>query len=443
MFYSFLYLSRELFRILSVTDTYDIWFLSEKEVSFYNLFFAFISVIIAQSIFFTLIFERPRKFYEKKRYLRISIVNDQRVLTWSFLSWFSKLAALFGLWFGFSIHGGFYVLSLYPDYKYLFVLLIVVLFFQTWNTIRLMFKKFSLRWLITSIIIVSISSFGLSKINLIDYKSINDIFTNKNLFLKYNLEPPESSYHVPLEKRSLVENIYFVRDFNFQNICEPIIIIDNKKVAFDELFQEIKLMQLANNEVDVLFMVYQLHIDRRIEMKHINKLKQELSKAGVLKIAFAVIPYKPEYDIRFYQNHSVPLRLVDYNSEYFKPLDIENELKKYSNIINIEISKKGEIYVNDTLIIEKNLKHKIKTLIKNNSNYLIKYSYNDEVIFSNYLSTYSYTKSAVYELRNEFSLEKYNQEYDSIIYEQQREVDEIFSFRIFELTNEIKTRVKQ
>ena len=51
-FYSFLYLVRETFRILSLTETYDLWILTDKEVRFYNLIFAFISVIIGQAVAF-------------------------------------------------------------------------------------------------------------------------------------------------------------------------------------------------------------------------------------------------------------------------------------------------------------------------------------------------------------------------------------------------------
>ena len=43
-FYSFLYLTRESFRLVSLTEDYDFWILTDKEVGFYNLIFAFISV---------------------------------------------------------------------------------------------------------------------------------------------------------------------------------------------------------------------------------------------------------------------------------------------------------------------------------------------------------------------------------------------------------------
>lgn len=100
VFYSFLYLIRESFRILSVTEYYDLWILSDNENQFYNLMFAFISVIIAQSVTFTFWFDSPGRNSEIRSRGRTTILNDQRVLNWYFLSWFSKLSIVFGLMFG-------------------------------------------------------------------------------------------------------------------------------------------------------------------------------------------------------------------------------------------------------------------------------------------------------------------------------------------------------
>ena len=46
-YYAFMYLTRETFRFASLTVDYDLWILTDNEVRFYNLIFAFISVIFA------------------------------------------------------------------------------------------------------------------------------------------------------------------------------------------------------------------------------------------------------------------------------------------------------------------------------------------------------------------------------------------------------------
>lgn len=75
--------------------------------------------------------------------------------------------------FGLTFRGGFYVFSLYPEYNYIFILIVIVLFSQTWNTISLSFKRKGQKWMLISGVLLSITAFGISRINLIDYKTIN------------------------------------------------------------------------------------------------------------------------------------------------------------------------------------------------------------------------------------------------------------------------------
>jgi hypothetical protein len=181
--------------------------LSDKEVNFYNLFFAFVAVIMAQSACFAFWFDRPRRFLERGHHRNTTIVNDQRALNWYFLNWFSKLAVFFGIMFGLAFYGGFYVFSFYPDYNYLFILIVVVLFLQSWSTLRLSFKRKSLKMMLVSMIVVSAVAFGLSRINFVDYKGINQCILSKNVYHKYNLKLPEVSNYDKVHQSSLIERI--------------------------------------------------------------------------------------------------------------------------------------------------------------------------------------------------------------------------------------------
>ena len=182
--YAFLYLMREFFRVFSLTEDFDMWILTESEVYFYNFFFAFVAVIVGQSVCFSFWLDRPRKIFGNRHFRRTKIINDQRFLHWYFLSWFSKLAFLFGILFGHLFQGGFHDFSLYPDYNFMFVMIVVVLFLQTWNSIRPTFRRKSFKWMLASAAIVSIVAFGLSRINLIDYKAINQNQLEKNKLAK-------------------------------------------------------------------------------------------------------------------------------------------------------------------------------------------------------------------------------------------------------------------
>ena len=90
--------------------------------------------------------------------------------------------------------------------------MVVVLFFQTWNTLRLPFKRKSFQWLLTSAGIVITLSVGLSKINFIDYKAFNQHYLSKNIYHQYMLELPETDFYDRVIQRSLVDNIYLVEN---------------------------------------------------------------------------------------------------------------------------------------------------------------------------------------------------------------------------------------
>ena len=181
IFYSFLYLSREIIRLFSITDNYDIWVLSDKEVNFYNLFFAFLSLIFAQSICLLQWFGKPRKIFEKANIKKSPIINDQLFLNIFFLHWFSRLATLYALFIGITTAGGFNVFSFYPKYNFLFILILIVLFLQTWVTIRRVYKRKAFKWILFSAIIIMVLAFVFSRINLVNYQEINRLVLEKNI----------------------------------------------------------------------------------------------------------------------------------------------------------------------------------------------------------------------------------------------------------------------
>ncbi len=432
-FYSFLYIIREAFRILSVTENYDMWILTDNEVNFYNLFFAFISVIFGQSIFFIFLFDRPKRLFENKNYRKTTIINDQRVLNWNFLSWFSKLAVIFGLWFGFAMHGGYYTFSLYPKYNYIFILIIIVLFFQTWHTIGLTFKRKSFKWLLFSITIVSLFSFVLSRINVIDYKAINQKFLQKSIYYKYTLELPETENYKKLWP-SFVNDIYVVKSKKSDNL-KPIIIIENKEIKLNQINRIITNWKSNRREYEIPLMIYQLHIDKSTKMKFVNQLKNVLSKSNITKIAYAVIPKNHKYNEKYYQNYAFLMRMPKYNNNSSK---INNELDKFHNVIEIMQPKSKECYINNKLIETYQIKNTLKKLIKQTPDYIIKYYISDNIDFKSYFKVLTISKKAVQELRNEYSENKYSKQYDNLTYEKEKEVCKKYPFRILELKNEIK-----
>lgn len=442
VFYSFLYLIRETFRIMSATGSQDLLILTDKEVNFYNLFFAFIAVILAQSVTFTFWFDRPRSIFNKPNHRKTAIINDQRVLNCYFLSWFSKLAVLFGLFFGFVFRNGFSVFSFYPDYNYIFILIIVVLFLQTWTTIRLTFKRKSLKWMLSTVIILSIVAFGWSRINLIDYKAINQNYLQKNMHHKYQLEYPGTDNFQKFDRPSLIKNIYVVDAKYEKSNSAPIIIVDDKKITLEKLPNKIKDWQSNFYEHNHSHMVYRLHIHKFIKMDFVNQLKNKLKNSGASKIAYAIRPKNPEYDKQYYQNHSYSLALPNWSFNRLNPKAIHKRLSKVQNIIKIKQTL-SDYYINDSIIEVNRLKETIEILIQKNSDYIIKFHINDNVNFIDYFRVLSHTKGAINELRDKYSEKQYAKKYNNLVdYEKINEVRNKFPFRIFELTSGLKKKIE-
>ncbi len=432
-FYSFLYIVREVFRILSITFDYDLWILTDKEVDFYNLFFAFISVIFAQSVCFSFWFDRPRSIFEKRHYKAITIVNDQRVLNWYFLNWFSKLAVAFGIMFGLVYRRGFYTFSLYADYHYIFILIVIVLFLQTWNTLGLIFKRKGLKLMLLVGVILSTIAFGLSKINLIDYKSINEICLARNIDYNYNLRLPESDYYDKKYFFSLVENIYLVKPKN-PNETKPLIVVDNnKKIDLKEFKETVGVWQSIRYKTDVPRMTYKFHIDKTIKMKFVNQLKKVLAESGGRKIAYAVIPKNPEYDVRYYKHFFIGYSITDFANAK----TINEEINNFRNVINVSQLSSGECYINNNIVEDsRKIKHIVRELMLNEPDYIIKFLVNDNVDFSQYFKVVSSLKGVIYDLREEYSRETYLKPFIQLNRLEKEEVQQKYPFRMLELPSD-------
>jgi hypothetical protein len=434
-FYSFMYVFRETLRILSVTYTYDLWILTTKEVNFYNTIFACISAIIAQSVTITYWIDQPRRIFAKKTFRKTSIINDQRVFNWYFLSWFSKAAIAYGLIFGLTLKGGFYLFSFYPDYNFLFILIVIVLFSQTWLTLRIAFIKNGLKWMIYSILIIALIAFGLSRINLIDYEKINQNILQNNVFYQYGLDLPETDYFERLDRPSLQEDIYLVKPKPEQAKSVPLIIADNEIIELNQLQEKVKLWQSTRDYYDIDLMTYCLYIDKTIKMNFVYQLKNELAKSGVIKIAFAVVPAHPEFDKRFYQVLTFKMTLPLENMNQSQVFQINKVSERDQNIINIEKAQSGYA-INNILVSPDHLKIILKRLILQTPDYHLKFRVNDTSPFSEYIRVISTIEDVINELRNEYSVINYSKQYNLLDYKELSEVIKKYPFRLVELTND-------
>ena len=414
--YSLQFMTREAFRWHSISDD-DLWLLSDSEVSFYNLIFAFIAVIIGQSFCFVYWFDRPSRVFNLYPGRLRSIVHDQRFFNWYFLAWFSKVATTCGLLFGTAGLGGFYMISLYPHFNYLFVLIIVVMFLQVWNTLLLTFKKKAYKWMMVSILVVSTLSFGLSNIDIVDYKTLNEKIVNKRLDVKYHLRLPISkAYEIATFRyEAHMPIISIVKPRGDQDEDSgPILFVGNRKCDIAALPAEVERITVRlPQEVQDRMPVY-LMVDKDTPMKYVHRVTRALALADIQFLRYIVVPPEDRYDKRYYifQERT---HLSKFNQSHFL-FDYEvnlEKLEKYSNKIEIQVSSVG-YKIDDLTVAQKDLAEILLLKIEDNLDYAISINFNEGLTFENYFGAISAIYQAVFSLRDEEALQKHGIDFRSL-----------------------------
>ena len=435
--YSTFYVFRECFRYVSITTDFDLWILSDEEVNFYNLIFGFIAVIFGQSAFFSFIFNQPKKLFERKYYRRTLIVKDQLFLNISFLYWISALFPIVILLFEATRQGSPHSLNFFPEYNFLSIFLVIVLFLQTWVTIRRLYKRKSVKWFFISALFLTLSAFGLSKINLTNYKAVNEFWLQKNIVYSYKIKLPVSTWTENwMEFRwSMGKRIYVATENQ-----KPVFIIDDKRVEADslsEIFADWK-------DSDCWYPIdaCELYISQEQKMSVVNKLKTELSKNGIHRIAYAVIPAQIEHNETHRWANKIS-QFIPYASEKELIDDYNEAHYLFDNIIEVE-SYNEILILNKKSLSAEDFKLQIKKSIIENSDYIFKHIIRDNNSFAEYIKVQSLCREAVGELRDEYAFIEYGRELNSFRDLGLRKiVGEKYPVRMIEMTEELTDLIKR
>lgn len=430
VFYFFSCAMLEAFRVMTLTPEYDIWVPSEKERSFYQLFFAFVSVVFAQSFCLAYWFDGPRRFFEQRHRSAVQIVNGQRNLNWYFLSWFAKV--IFGWFIFLSIPGSFYAFSLYPDFKHLFVLLIIVLFLHPWVAMRQAFKRKTVKWMALSAALVTVLAFGMSRINMVDYKSLENAFLTRNVPHRYGLELPETEAVEKVEHAMLSKNVYVVQS---KDNTEPkcLIVVDGKTVDLKAFSESMEDWRLCHNEADFPLLNCRLNIDKKVKMKDVDEVLQVLADIRFYRIQYAVVPKHRELDVRYY--NFLALNTMRLPIRFYGDSIYQQWVEGVGEIPNqIMVTSHGaEIYdVNGNLVEGTECKTIFKDLIRQDLNYIIRFKMDDEMLYGDYITVMASAMEALNDLKEEYAMERYLKHWAQLYPEEEEEVYYRFPFRFFE-----------
>jgi biopolymer transport protein ExbD len=294
--------------------------------------------------------------------------------------------------------------SLYPEYNFLFILFAVVLFLQTWTTIRRKYKGV-LRWMAVSAILIVGASFVFSRINVIDYKKLNEVVLNKNISYVYQIDYPVCEYFNRIERHNLVEDLYLIAPKSKHDT--PMLIYQEKKYLLSEIF-DIKTKVNSNHpEYDRPYLTYRLHIDRKTPMKYVYQLTDSLSGYGMNKIGYVVSTLQPKLanpnNVLFMQLPTLisPQYYRKSGGPPIPPPIIPTNLRQFSNRIIVEYNKiSNGILVNGKNIEERKLTTCFKENIEHDFNYVCFICKNDNQPYESFISVLSHLMIAVENIRN-------------------------------------------
>ncbi|MCL2097244.1 MAG: hypothetical protein FWH23_00600 [Bacteroidales bacterium] len=400
IFYSFLYLSREILRFFSTIDIeYDIYVLSDQEVNFYNLFFAYLSLIFTQSFCFSYWFGKTRRPFKKVNIQKSAIVNDQQFLNISFLLWFSRLAIVYALYIGIESTG--YAFSFYPKYSYLFIICLIVLFLQTWVTIRRLYRRKALKWMLISASIISVLAFSYSRINLIDYQSINEMVLERNIAYKYKMELVEVNTWEKCPP-SHIKNIHLVNQLSDSGkLQQPIHFLNANELSFNDL--EMNIIHMSIEEPLHLYSLpycYRLYVDKSIKMSFVNRLKKIMTNVGLPYVLCPIIPKNREHDQRYYP-HSYFVWWLQ-NQELYKNIDLKQFELLSVSYVNDSIQMNNIVYATNDFYSE------IKQQIEKHDNYLVAFSVDEDMAFADYIFVLDEFRRAVKSIRDKYAIKNYS-----------------------------------
>jgi hypothetical protein len=390
--YSFIYVLRESFRVLNFSIAY-LPTIDESNRFFYNLFFAGLAVVYGNSIFISSCFKRPQKTFSNKNPKKTRILNDQIFLNAYFLSWFSRLFVLISI---FSI--GFVNLFFFPDFKFFFILILVVLFLDSWKTLSLVLGKRSFKLKTINLVVVLVLSYILANINIVDYKNLN-VLLNK---INPTVNLPKSYY-----ESKILNRWGFYIDFKLAlDDKSRIILMTNnyKKISFEEVSNYILEQKNSRREEMLPFLTIRISADNNVKIKYIKRIEREAFYFGIRNVNYMVfnnnlsalgehkgigikIPYS-NYIMRD------SLFAETMNPYILNPVDIKRLLKD-KDILRIKIGK--EIKINDLLVPHDMLVNEFQKYI--NKSTVFEYNFTLDIAYQDYITVLSAHFRAIQTLR--------------------------------------------
>lgn len=233
-------------------------------------------------------------------------------------------------------------------------------------------------------------------------------------------------------------NIFIVESNKYSKESEPILLFEGKEISFSKLEERLDELTQSRDESGSNAKIVNLFIDREIKMDFVQSVKQHLQEKYLLHISYA-FKY-PLNNYGFYNLHFFNFYLPPpVDSTYIfvnPPFDLKEELSYFTNVINLSCYNSREFKVNDTILNDTALSIFIAQSIVADSNYIVLLNINRDQSFDEFFAMLLYSRKAIYQIRNDFSLQRYSIEFNLLNEEQQQEMRLKHPMRILEIYDE-------
>ena len=415
--YCFFYVVRETDRMMSLDFENRPLTLTDARRNLYNLFFAAISMVLGNSIAINFLVSRPQNIFSRRNNKRNRIINDQSFLGPNFIYWFTQI------WFQFGAFASEIVGSKFLDFYLLpSILIIVVLYLDSWKTLILVIKKNRWKIQLIHLMFFVIATFILSRVDVVDYKSIDDSMLIKNP----SVDVPSSLYQNNNHRNNYYDNLVF--KMNFVSETEVgLFNSENEQIELYEIYSYIHKWMEDVPEEQQSKISPKLRANKNVPIKYIKEFELKVLTSGQLDIIYE-ITNEDELTSRFY-NSKLKHRISPSLQEELPLLPGEPTRVPFFNYYYKELKSQ------DTLRIKISNKVKIKNLeaplnmlprmLKNyiNKSTIIEYVYDNSATYQDYINVLSAHKMAVWELRETENYDEIDSQYHRNQYSRDEELN--------------------
>ena len=436
--YGFFYHFREAIRLLASQFGGGILIeLSPQENFFYNHFYGSIAAILGLHFIVKFVIENSIRHQHKKAKRRQRhILNEQAFVSWTFLLGFGRWLSIASIWYlTFPLQ---FDIDFFREFPGLLAMIPAVLFLSIWPSILRAMGRGAYRWLGYSLGYVALLSFAYANLNFIDYQQANEHSKASMVELSHDLALPLSSSQQSFDPRSLVYNLYVVQDSS--QASDPLIFGENAQtpLLLDEVApyvverrKEIFGFPRSNTTINLL-------ADQRIPFSFVRQLRQIFRKERIQWVQYSTGARHSKYPSYYplFKDWGLRQPLFIYYSPLETFLDSAEQLDFSRRRLKLPVSLMYRIpsvrqynrleiritphtlLLNGAEVSEEKLEEIIYGFAKKYApNYVLIYRPDEAITYGRYIEYLDLLYSTIDGLRDELSLQRYDQVYQEDVWD--------------------------